>query len=66
METCLLGVSTRNVEDAARILWDEGLSAGTAPNPDQEASEKVDAWRRRPLASGCPYACVDGTHARRN
>jgi putative transposase len=66
METCLLGVSTRNIEDVTRILWDEGLSAGTASNPDQEASEKVDAWRRRPLASERPYACVDGTHARRN
>lgn len=65
METCPLGVSTRNVEDVTRALWDEGLPAGTAPNPDQEASEKVDAWRR-PLASERPYACVDGTHARRN
>lgn len=66
METCLLGVSTRNVEDAARILWDEGLSAGTASNPDQEAFKKVDAWRRRPLTSERPHACVDGTYVKRN
>ncbi|MGN9235262.1 transposase, partial [Atopobiaceae bacterium HCP3S3_D6] len=66
MGTCPLGVSTRNVEGVTRTLWDEGLSAGTAPNPDQEASEKVDAWRRRPLASERPYACVDGTYARRS
>ena len=66
MGTCLLGVSTRNVEDVTRILWDEGLSAGTASNPDQEASEKVDAWRRRPLASERPYVHVDGTYVRRN
>jgi len=65
MGTCLLGVSTRNVEDVTRALWDEGLSAGTAPNPDQEASEKVDAWRR-PLASERPYVYVDGTYVRRN
>lgn len=43
MEMCLPGVSTRNIEDVTRILWDEGLSAGTASNPDQEASKKVDA-----------------------
>ena len=66
VETYLLGVSTRNVEDAARILWDEGISAGTAPDPDQEAFKKVDAWRRRPLASERPHACVDGTYARGN
>lgn len=66
METCPPGVSTRNVEDVTKILWDEGISAGTASNPDQEAFKKVDAWRRRPLASEYPYACVDGTYARRN
>lgn len=65
MEACLLGVSTRNIEDVTRTLWDEGLPAGTASNPGQEASEKVDAWRRRPPASERPYACVDGTCARR-
>ena len=65
MGTCPLGVSTRNVEDVTRALWDEGLSAGTASNPDQEASEKVDAWRR-PLASERPYVHVDGTYARGN
>ena len=65
MGTCPLGVSTRNVEDVTGTLWDEGLPAGTAPNPDQEASEKVDAWRR-PLASERPYVHVDGTHARGN
>lgn len=48
MEMYLLGVSARNIEDVTRILCDEGLSAGTASNPDQEASEKVDAWRRGP------------------
>ncbi|MGN8690287.1 transposase [Atopobiaceae bacterium HCP3S3_F7] len=63
MGTCPPGVSTRNVEDVTRALWDEGLSAGTAPNPDQEASEKVDAWRR-PLASERPYAFADGAHTR--
>lgn len=65
MEMYLLGVSTRNIEDVTRILWDEGLSAGTASNLNQEASEKVDAWRR-PLASEYPYVYVDGTYVKRN
>ena len=62
----LLGVSTRNIEDVTRILWDEGLSAGTASNLNKEAFKKVDAWRRRPLASEYPYVYVDGTYVKRN
>ena len=66
MEMHLLGASTRNIEDVTGTLWDEGLSAGTASNLSQGAFKRVDAWRRRPLASGYPYVYVDGTYARRD
>lgn len=42
MEMYLLGVSTRNVEEVTRILWGEGVSAGTVSNPSQEAFERVE------------------------
>lgn len=66
MEVCLLGASTRNIEGVTRIPWDEGLSAGAASSLSQGALKRVGAWRRRPLASGHPYAYVDGTYARRD
>lgn len=66
VEVHLLGASTRNIEDVTKTLWDEGLSAGTASNLSQGAFKRVGAWRRRPLASGYPYAYVDGTYVRRD
>ena len=66
METCFPGVSTRNVEEVTSILWEEGVSAGTVSNPDQDAYRKVDEWRNRPLTSECPYVFVDGTYVKRN
>ena len=66
VEMHLLGASTRNIEDVTRNPWDEGLSAGAASSLSQGALKRVGAWRRRPLASGHPYAYVDGTYARRD
>ena len=60
--TCLLGVSTRDVEEAASILWEEGVSAGAVSNPDKDAHGKTGEWRSRPLACERPHVFVDGTH----
>ena len=66
METCFLGVSTRNVEEVTGILWEEGVSAGTVSNLNQDAYRKVDEWRNRPLTSEYPYVFVDGTYVKRS
>lgn len=66
MEMYLLGVSTRNVEEVTKMLWDEGVSAGTVSNLNQEAFERVDEWRERPLTSRYPYVYVDGTYVKRS
>lgn len=57
METCLVGVSTRSVEDVAQILWGEGVSAGTVSNPDKRAFSSVEEWRTRPLT--CELSSVE-------
>lgn len=49
MEMYFLGVSTRNVEEVAGILWEEGVSAGTVSNLNQDAYTRIDEWRTRPL-----------------
>lgn len=66
MEMYLLGVSTRSMEDVTKMLWGEGVSAGTVSNLNQEAFRKVDEWRSRPLTSEYPYVYVDGTYIKKN
>lgn len=66
MEMYLLGVSTRSMEDVTKMLWGEGVSAGTVSNLNQEAFKRVDEWRSRPLTSEYPYVYVDGTYIKRN
>ena len=66
MEMYMLGVPAGNVEEVTNILWEEGVSAGTVSNPDQEAFARAGEWRTRPPARERPYVFVDGTHARGN
>lgn len=66
MEMYFLGVSTRNVEEVTSILWEEGVSAGTVSNLNQDAYAKIDAWRSRPLTCEYPYVFVDGTYVKRS
>ena len=66
MEMYFLGVSTRNVEEVTSILWEEGVSAGTVSNLNQDAYRKIDEWRGRPLTCEYPYVFVDGTYVKRS
>ena len=59
METCFLGVSTRNAEEVTSILWEEGVSAGTFSNLNQDAYTRIDERRTRPLTWEYPYGFVD-------
>lgn len=55
-----------SVEEAMMETCFLGVSAGTVPNPDQDAYAKIDEWRSRPLTCEYPYVFVDGTYARRS
>lgn len=66
MEMYLAGVSTRRIEDAGEILWGASVSPTTVSKPDRKAFGAIETWRKRPLSSTYSYACVDGTHVKKN
>jgi putative transposase len=56
----LEGVSTRRVGDIAEALAGEGISAATVSRLNGRLSERLHAWRERPLSGAYPYLYLDG------
>jgi putative transposase len=56
----LEGVSTRRVGDIAEALAGEGISASTLSRLNGRLSERLQAWRERPLSGAYPYLYLDG------
>jgi transposase-like protein len=56
----LEGVSTRRVGDIAEALSGEGLSASSVSRLNGRLSERLQAWRERPLSGAYPYLYLDG------
>ena len=66
IETCLVGVSTRRIEEVSEILWGSSVSAATVSNLNEKAFEVLEAWRNRPIERAYPYARVDGIYLKRS
>lgn len=60
MEAYLEGASTRRVGDLAQALAGEGLRASAVSRLSCRMSERLQAWRERPLSSSYPYLYLDG------
>jgi putative transposase len=56
----LEGISTRRVGDIAEALAGEGLSASSVSRLNGRLSERLQAWRERPLSGAYPYLYLDG------
>lgn len=56
----LEGVSTRRVGDIAEALAGQGLSAASVSRLNERLSERLQAWRERPLSGAYPYLYLDG------
>jgi putative transposase len=56
----LEGVSTRRVGDIAEALAGEGISASTVSRLNGRLSERLQAWRERPLSGAYAYLYLDG------
>lgn len=56
----LEGISTRRVGDIAEALGGEGLSASSVSRLNGRLSERLQAWRERPLSGAYPYLYLDG------
>lgn len=56
----LEGISTRRVGDISEALAGEGLSASSISRLNGRLSERLQAWRERPLSGAYPYLYLDG------
>lgn len=56
----LEGVSTRRVGDIAQALSGEGISASTMSRLNGRLSDRLQAWRERPLSGAYAYLYLDG------
>lgn len=62
----LAGVSTRQVDDVAQLLWGDRMPSQTLSDKLRKVYADIDRWRERPLAQGYPYVFMDGMwHKRR-
>ena len=53
---CRAGVSVRRVENITGALWGRRANLGAITGLNQNISERVEEWRKRPLDAG--YPCV--------
>lgn len=56
----LEGVSTRRVSDIAEALSGQGVSAAAVSRLNGRLSERLEAWRARPIEGEHPYVYLDG------
>ena len=61
----LAGVSTRQVDDISRLLWDERMPSQTLSDKLKGVYAQIDEWRNRPLERSYPYLFVDGVRHKR-
>ncbi len=62
IESCLQGVSTRNVTEIIEKLGSGGISASAVSAMSKELDEKVDEFLNRPIDGEMPYLAVDATY----
>lgn len=65
VEMRLAGVPARRIEDASRMLWGAGVSAGAVPDLNDKALAPAEEWGDRPLEGEYPYVFVDGVYLKR-
>lgn len=61
----LAGVSTRQVDDVCRLLWDDRMPSQTLSDKLKKVYADIDGWRERPLGQECPHVFMDGVWRRR-
>lgn len=61
----LAGVSTRQVDDVAQLLWGDRMPSQTLSDKLRKVYADIDRWRERPLAQGYPYVFMDGVWHKR-
>ena len=61
----LAGVSTRRVDDTGRLLWGDRMPSRTLSDKLKKVYGEIEAWRKRPLDSECPYVFMDGVWHKR-
>jgi putative transposase len=66
MEMYLAGVSVRRVEDITEALWGMRVSAGTVSDLNQKLYERIEQWRKAPIAGTYPYVYLDGICLKRS
>jgi len=62
MEAYIEGVSTIRLKDITEELCGISFSASTVSNLAKSLDDKVYAFKKRPLASYCPYIIIDATY----
>ena len=59
------GVSTRQVDDVCRLLWDDRRPSQTLSDKLKKVYVDIDEWRNRPLGQDYPYVFMDGVWHKR-
>jgi len=59
------GVSTRQVDDVAQLLWGDRMPSQTLSDKLRKVYAEIDEWRERPLEQGYPYVFMDGVWHKR-
>ena len=59
------GVSTRQVDDVCRLLWDDRMPSQTLSDKLKKVYVDIDEWRNRPLGQDYPYVFMDGVWHKR-
>ena len=65
MEMYLAGVSVRRVEDITEALWGTRVSPSTVSELNQQLYERIEAWRKQPIAGEFAYVSLDGIWLKR-
>ena len=63
---CRAGVSVRRVENITGALWGRRANLGAITGLNQNISERVEEWRKRPLVAEYPCVSVDGVRIERS
>jgi len=61
----LAGVSTRQVDDVAQLLWGDRMPSQTLSDKLRKVYADIDAWRERPLEQEYAYVFMDGVWHKR-
>ena len=61
----LAGVSTRQVDDVAQLLWGDRMPSQTLSDKLRKVYAEIDEWRNRPLEQEYAYVFMDGVWHKR-